>query len=108
MKLSLLKAQKQHLKYTAFPSINCISSKIIKAIWSAGLTRALGQLVEPAQLRIRGSASGMTSAVGKYARHQALEGGGKKKRKLERAWRGRSKQMSQQASPEHHLTFAGL
>lgn len=64
--------------------------------------------MEPAQLRIHGSASGMTNAVGKYARHQALEGGGKKKGKLKRAWRGRSKQMSQQASPEHHLTFAGL
>lgn len=44
--------------------------------------------MEPAQLRIRGSVSGMTNAVGKYAKHQALEGGGKK-RKLEGAWRGK-------------------
>lgn len=29
----------------------------------------------------------MTNAVGKYAKHQTLEGGGEKKRKLKRAWR---------------------
>lgn len=45
--------------------------------------------MELAQLRIHGSVSGMTNAVGKYAKHQALEGGGKNKRKLERAWRGK-------------------
>lgn len=45
--------------------------------------------MEPAQLRIHGSISGMTNAVGKYTKHRTVEGGGKKKRKLKRAWRGK-------------------